>query len=92
MKLKEKQIDAVVRKVVEVLKQKGIITFKHPEGSVIEAMKAVFIDNLRQEDTIIQETQKLLDQTRRAAGGSFDEQKMFSMIKKELCKKKNFII
>ena len=92
MKLKEKHVDTIVRKIIEVLKQKSLITFKHPEGPVHQTMKKVFLDNLKQEEEILNETQKLLDQIRKTARESIDEKKMFHMIKKEICKKKNFII
>jgi hypothetical protein len=92
MKLKEKQVEAVVRKVIEVLKQKSLITFKHPEGAVFESMKSVFISNLREEEAINQEAEKLLIQARKASGSQIDEKKLYFMIKKELCKKKNFIL
>ena len=92
MKLREKHVDTIVRKIVEVLKQKSLITFKHPEGPVIDTMKKVFLNNLKQEQEILDETQKLLDQVRKKSRESIDEKRMFSMIKKEICKKKNFII
>lgn len=91
MKLTEKQVDIIIRKIIEVLKQKTLITFKEKEGVVLDAMKKTFLKNLREEEDINSEAKKLIEQYRRSSKEPIDENKMFNMIKKEICKKRNFV-
>ena len=92
MRLTQKQVDLIITKIITLLKQKQLIKFKKPEGSVVGEMKKAFIDNLQAEDRIQEEAKTLLAQYARKSNTPIDEQKMLQMIKKELAKKYHVII
>ncbi len=94
MRLSEAQVDLIITKIVQTFKQEQLISFKHAEREVSQAMKRSFIENLKEEDTLNEEAKKMLEQAKKGLprGQVIDEQKMFSMIKKELAKKYRVII
>jgi hypothetical protein len=92
MRLKEPQVKALCQKVLVSLRTKQLIILKKSEAEVLAKMQEIFIKDLRIEDDINREAQKLLDQYEKQAGGHIDRQKMFLMIKKQLIKDKKVVI
>jgi hypothetical protein len=92
VRLSETQVQTIVLKIIETLKQRQLIVFKQKEGAVVSAMSQVFLANLRAEDAIIEEAKKILDKQLKQSKLQVDEAKMLQMIKRELAKKQNIII
>ena len=55
-------------------------------------MEEIFLKDLKVEDEINRDAQKLLDQYEAQAGGKIDREKMFQMIKRQLVKDRNAVI
>jgi len=92
MRLKEPQVTALCQKILLTLRSKQLIILKKSEKEVLAKMHEIFMKDLRVEDDINKEAQKLLDQYEKQAGGAIDRQKMFLMIKKQLVKDKKAVI
>ncbi len=92
MRLKEAQVKVICQKILLTLRSKQLINLKKLESEVLAKMEEIFIHDLRVEDEINKEAEKLLEQYTRSMGKDVDRQKMFQMIKKQLIKDKNVII
>ncbi|MFH1223234.1 MAG: DUF507 family protein [Pseudomonadota bacterium] len=93
MKLDQKQIHHICEKVLNELKSKGVIVFKSDEKAVLKRMIDEFEKNLRDEAAIDAEAKKMMQQYQaQIQGGEMNQSKLFMMIKKELAKKKGFIL
>jgi len=92
MRLSEFQVKNLCQKVLVALKTKHLITFKKSEMEVLAKMQEIFIKDLKVEDAINQEAQKILSQYEAQMGDKIDRQKMFQMIKKQLIKDKGVIV
>jgi len=92
MRLSEFQVKNLCQKVLVSLKTKHLITFKKSEMEVLAKMQEIFIKDLKVEDAINQEAQKILSQYEAQMGDKVDRQKMFQMIKKQLIKDKGVIV
>jgi hypothetical protein len=92
MRLSEFQVKLLCQKVLVGLKGKKLIQFKKPEGEVLTKMQEIFIKDLKVEDAINKEAEKILAQYEAQMGDKIDRQKMFQMIKKQLIKDKGVIV
>lgn len=92
MRLSEFQVKVLCQKVLVALKSKKLIQFKKPEMEVLARMQEIFIKDLKVEDQINQEAEKILAQYEAQMGDKIDRQKMFQMIKKQLIKDKGVIV
>lgn len=92
MRLSEFQVKLLCQKVLVGLKSKKLIQFKKSEGDVLAKMQEIFIKDLKVEDEINKEAEKILAQYEAQMGDKIDRQKMFQMIKKQLVKDKGAII
>ena len=92
MRLSEFQVKFLCQKVLLGLKTKKLINFKKPEMDVLVKMQEIFIKDLKVEDAINQEAERILAQYEAQMGDKIDRQKMFQMIKKQLIKDKGVII
>ncbi len=92
MRLKELQVKQLCQKVLLTLRSKQLIVLKRPEGEILAKMEQLFIADLKIEDEINREAEKLLDQYAKQMGDKIDRQKMFQMIKKQLIKDKNVVV
>lgn len=92
MRLSEFQVKLLCQKVIVGLKAKKLITFKKTETEVLSKMQEIFIKDLKVEDAINQEAEKILAQYEAQMGDKIDRQKMFQMIKKQLIKDKGVIV
>jgi hypothetical protein len=59
---------------------------------VLNKMQEIFIQDLKVEDAINREAEKILAQYEAQMGDKVDRQKMFQMIKKQLIKDKGVVI
>jgi hypothetical protein len=92
MRLSEFQVRQVCQKLLLSLRSKQLINAKKGDGEVIEKMVEIFVADLRVEDQINREAEKILDQYAAKMGDKIDRQKMFQMIKKQLIKDRNIVI
>ena len=93
MKLEQKQIHYLCQKVLHELKAQDLIVFKGPEEAVLKRMMDEFEKNLRDEDNLEADAKKLLAQYQHEANAEgLNQAKLFMMLKKELAKKKGFIL
>jgi len=92
MRLSEFQVKYLCQKVLLGLKNKKLITLKKPEMDVLNKMQEIFIQDLKVEDAINREAEKILAQYEAQMGDKIDRQKMFQMIKKQLIKDKGVVI
>jgi hypothetical protein len=92
MRLSEFQVKLLCQKVLAGLKSKKLIQFKKPEIEVLSKMQEIFVKDLKVEDQINQEAEKILAQYEAQMGDKIDRQKMFQMIKKQLIKDKGVIV
>ena len=92
MRLKEPQVKMLCQKVLLTLRTKQLIVLKKPERDILQKMEEIFMKDLRVEDEINREAEKLLDQYAAKMGPGIDRQKMFQLIKKQLVKDKNAVI
>ncbi|MFM8268796.1 MAG: DUF507 family protein [Pseudomonadota bacterium] len=92
MRLSEFQVKYLCQKVLLGLKNKKLISLKKPEMEILAKMQEIFIRDLKVEDAINQEAEKILAQYEAQMGDKIDRQKMFQMIKKQLIKDKGVVI
>ncbi|MEI6093046.1 MAG: DUF507 family protein [bacterium] len=93
MKLNTSQTQHICEKILRDLKDKNIIIFKAEEGAVLKRMIQELEKNLKEEETIELEAKKLLEvhKTELSSAG-MNQAKFFGMLKKEIAKKKGFIL
>ncbi len=92
MRLKEFQVKQICQKLLLTLKSKQLINLKKSEGEVLAKMEDIFIRDLKVEDELNREAEKLLEQYAKQMGDKIDRQKMFQMIKKQLIKDRNLVV
>jgi hypothetical protein len=92
MRLKEFQVKQICQKVLLNLRTKQLVILKKSETEVLQKMQEIFIKDLKVEDDINKEAQKLVDQYEKQAQGPIDRQRLFQLIKKQLVKDKNVVI
>ncbi len=92
MRLNETQIRLVCQKLLHTLRGKQLIHLKANEAEILSKMEEIFAKDLKVEDQINEEAEKILEQYASKAGSDLDRDKMFQMIKRELIKKKNAVI
>ena len=92
MRLKEFQIQQICQKVLHTLRSKQLIIFKKNEPDILRRMTEIFVKDLRIEDDLNREVEKIIDQNAQKMGENIDRQKMFQLIKKQLIKERNLVI
>jgi hypothetical protein len=92
MRLKENQVRQICETILLSLRKKQLVQLKRPEADILAKMVEVFLADLKAEDAVNREAEKLLDQYAEKAGGAIDRQKMFQMIKKQLVKDKKMVL
>ena len=93
MKIPEKIIDKLCKKILQRLKDKHLIVLKSNEGKILQRMNQSFLEDLDKENLLNQEVKKMLEKYRDAINrGEIDEHKMFQMIKKQLIKERNIVL
>ena len=93
MKLNPTQIQYLCERVLRDLKEKDLIVFKSDEGKVLKRMMAELEKNLKEEAAIEDEARKLMElHDSEVSGGGMNKGKLLMMLKKEIAKKKRFIL
>ncbi len=94
MRLKEEQIARLADKIMEDLNKACLISLKKERGAVLAAVKSAIADDIKGEEALTRDAEKLLDQTLNAMGGDtgIDRQKMLRMIKEKLAKERKIVL
>lgn len=95
MRLKESQVKLLCNKLLIGLRSKQLIHLKKSDPEVLQRMQEIFIKELRVEDDINIQAERILNENLRklgVKGDQIDREKMFEMIKKQLIKDKNIIV
>lgn len=94
MRLKEEQIERLAGKVLADLTAAGLIELKKDRGTALAAIKAAITADIRSEETLERDAEKLLDQTLAAmgSGAGIDRQRMLKMIKDKLAKDRKIVL
>lgn len=92
MRLKEIQVKQICQKILATLRAKQLVTLKKADTEVLAKMEHIFLADLKVEDDINREAEKILEQYTKQMGDKIDRQKMFQMIKKQLIKDRNVVV
>ncbi|MDP2600759.1 MAG: DUF507 family protein [Deltaproteobacteria bacterium] len=92
MQLKFSQLEPLARHIIKVLKEKKLANFGQSDENLASQVASIFKNNFEQEQKLNDEAQKLLDINKKKIGQNIDEEKAFSMIKRQLAKEKNFVL
>lgn len=92
MKINEKQIQHMARKLLDAMKEQKCIEFKVKEEQVLERAMEVIRQDFQREAELDQEVNKMMDDLERQNPGGFQRYKMFPMLKKRLAKEKGIIL
>ncbi|MFQ5901414.1 MAG: DUF507 family protein [Thermodesulfobacteriota bacterium] len=93
MKLRKEQVEKVSSLIIDNLKKKGLIIFKADEGVVLDRTIAIFLDNLRAEDELDREVERMLEaHSGELANGDVNNRKLFRMIKTKLARERDLIL
>lgn len=92
MRLKKEQIARIAQLVVRRL-EKADLSLEAPTAKIGEAIIRVLTKNFEMEDAIDRQARDTMEQYKSEINtGRVDPHKMFSMIKKQIAKEKNFIL
>jgi len=95
MRLKESQVKLLCQKLLGGLRSKQLVQLKKSDPDVLNRMQEIFVKELRVEDEINMQAERILNENLRklgVKGDQIDREKMFEMIKKQIIKEKNVII
>jgi hypothetical protein len=93
MRLRTDQIEKLSLGILKHLKGKKLIQIKAGEEIVLKKIKDVITQNLEEEDELEAQAKNLLDQYRQQIqSGSLNERDLYLKIKKELARKKKFVL
>lgn len=93
MRLTKKQVEVISMLIFENLKQKQLIVFKTEEEVVMKRILDFFLSDLKAEDELDREVEKLLEtHSRELEGGDVNYRKMFNMVKSKLAKERDIIL
>jgi hypothetical protein len=94
VRLKDEQIGRLTVKIMEDMIKAGLIKLKKERGAALSAIKAAIVADLKGEEALERDAEKLLDQNLAAMGGGtgIDRQKMLKMIKEKLAKDRKIVL
>lgn len=94
MRLKDDQIARLAEMILAKLTASGLATVKIERGAVLAGIKSVISTDIKAEETLERDAEKLLDQTLTAMGGKadIDRHRMLRMIKEKLAKDRKMVL
>ena len=94
MRLKKEQIERLSDIIFSDLETAQLISLKTDKKQILETIRGVIINNMKSEEDLEKEAERILDQTLRATGGGteIDRHKMLRMIKEKLAKERNIVL
>jgi hypothetical protein len=94
MRLKDEQISRLAEKILADLRSADYILLKKERGAALSAIKAAISNDIKGEESLEKDAEKLLDLNLAAMGGGagIDRQKMLKMIKEKLAKDRKIVL
>ena len=94
MRLKEEQINRLSLKILNDLAEAGLMTLKKEHGSVLNSIRAAIVADLKAEETLEQDAERLLEESLRGMRGAadIDRHRMLKMIKDRLAKERKIVL
>jgi hypothetical protein len=94
VRLKKEQIERLSDTIFSDLETAQLISLKTDKKQILETIKGVIINDMKSEEDLEKEAERILDQTLRATGGGteIDRHKMLRMIKEKLAKERNIVL
>lgn len=92
MKMNEKQMQRMAKRILGELKAQDVIRFKVDETKVQSKVIEVIKQNIRDEQALDNLVNTMMDDLERKHSGEFQRYLMFPMLKKKLAKEKGFIL
>ena len=94
MRLKDEQVNRLAERVLEALTAAGLITLKAERGKALDGIRKAIAADVKGEEDLEREAERLLEQTLRAMGGRTEivRHKMLKMIKDRLAKEKGIVL
>ncbi|MBP1752803.1 MAG: hypothetical protein H6Q57_1639 [Geobacteraceae bacterium] len=94
MRLKQEQIEKLAEKIFTDLDTAKLVAIKVDRKKVLETIRGVIVHDMKSEDDLEKEAERILDQTLRATGGGvgIDRHKMLKMIKEKLAKERSIVL
>lgn len=93
MRLTENQIKKLTQVIFKTLKEKKLAHFKIPELQLKETIEKTIFDNFKEETKLEEDVQKIMDQYQaQIKSGQLNERELFLKMKKEMAKKRNFVL
>jgi hypothetical protein len=95
MRLKDEQINRLAEKVLGDLTAASLINLKRERGAVLDAIRSAIAADLKGEETLERDAERLLEQTLRGLGrgaADIDRHKMLRMIKEKLAKERKIVL
>ncbi len=94
MRLKSEQIDRLAEKIFADLTAAKLIILKGERKEILASIKGVIAADIRREEDLEKEADRLLEENLRAIGGGqgIDRHKMLKMIKEKLARERNIVL
>jgi hypothetical protein len=94
MRLKKEQVDRLAEKILADLDTARLVSLKGERTKALDAIRTVITNNIKAEEDLEAEAERILDQTLRASGGGadIDRHKMLKMIKDKLAKERKIVL
>lgn len=92
MRMRPDQIELLANYLAHHWSKEKLATFPKGEAVAIKRIMELIIGNFEEEDRINEEASRLLEQNKRKFGQGLDEDRAFSMIRKQLAKERGFVL
>ena len=94
MRLKDDQIGRLADRILANLREGNQIDLKQERSAVVAAIRATISADIRQEEELERDAERLLEQTLRVSdsGAGIDRRKMLRMIKEKLAKDRKIVL
>lgn len=95
MRLREEQIRRLAEKVFSDLMAEALIVPKQGRNAVVEGIAGAIIQDIRREQTLEKDAERMLDDTIAAMGrgaADIDRRRMLRMIKEKLAKDRKIVL
>lgn len=93
MKLKPQTITKLARSIYAKLVDKKLITILSSDKKVFEKIESIILADAKAEEDIDGQAKKMMETFRaQIESGEIEYNKMYVMIKKQLCKEKKFVV
>ena len=93
MRLKKDTINRLATNIVTSLITKQLFKPQTDTNALISVVEGVFVKNMEDERTVEDETSQLMEQYKDQINtGNADSQRLYMMIKKEVAKKRKFVL